>query len=122
MVGSNILTRKQLQKMTNEQLIDFDMKLQDNRISTQTESINDNKQFREKLNVIEAKFDDLKKENETFQSKVTIAEKTSTILSINHKKLNDGIIEMENARIANASKLQEFRAVSQTTFSKITSF
>ena len=43
MVGSNILTRKQLQKMTNEQLIDFDMKLQDNRISTQTESINDNK-------------------------------------------------------------------------------
>ena len=43
MVGSNILTRKQLQKMTNEQLIDFDMKLQGNRISTQTELINDNK-------------------------------------------------------------------------------
>ena len=43
MVGSNILTRKQLQKMTNEQLIDFDMKLQDNRISTQTGLINDNK-------------------------------------------------------------------------------
>ena len=43
MVGSNILTRKQLQKMTNEQLIDFDMKLQDNRISTQTELINGNK-------------------------------------------------------------------------------
>ena len=43
MVGSNILTRKQLQKMTNEQLIDFVMKLQDNRISTQTELINDNK-------------------------------------------------------------------------------
>ena len=43
MVGSNILTRKPLEKMTNERLIDFDMKLQDNRISTQTELINDKK-------------------------------------------------------------------------------
>ena len=37
--------------------------------------INDNKEFREKLNLIEAKFNDLKKENETLQSKVMIAEK-----------------------------------------------
>ena len=61
MAGSNILTRKQLEKMTNEQLIEL---------------INDNKQFREKLNLIEAKFDYLKKEKETLQSKVTVAEKT----------------------------------------------
>ena len=32
MVGSNILTRKQLEKMTNKQLIDFAMKLQGNLI------------------------------------------------------------------------------------------
>ena len=37
MVGSNILTRKQLEKMTNEHLVDFAMKLQDNLISKQTE-------------------------------------------------------------------------------------
>ena len=64
MAGSNILTRKQLEKMTNEQL-DFTMKLQDNLTSKQTELINNNKEFPEKLNVIEAKFDNLKKENET---------------------------------------------------------
>ena len=65
MAGSNILTRKELKNMTNERLIDFAMKLQDNLISKQTELINDNKEFREKPNVIEVKFDYLKKENET---------------------------------------------------------
>ena len=85
MAGSNILTRKRLEKMTNEQLIDFAVKLQDNLISKQTELINDNKEFREKLNLIEAKFDDLKKENETLQSKVMVAEKTSTTLSKSHR-------------------------------------
>ena len=75
MAGSNILTRKQLEKMTNEQHIDFVMKLQDNLISKQAELINDNKEFWEKLNLIEAKFNDQKKENETLQSKVMIAEK-----------------------------------------------
>ena len=54
--------------MTNEQRIDFAMKLQDNLISQQTALITENKEFREKLNLIEAKFDDLKKENETLQS------------------------------------------------------
>ena len=45
MVGNNILTRKQLEKMTNEQLIDFAMKLQGNLISKQTKLTNDNKEF-----------------------------------------------------------------------------
>ena len=105
MAGSNILTRKQLEKMTNEQLIDFAVKLQDNLISKQTELINDNKEFREKLNLIEAKFDDLKKENETLQSKVMVAEKTSSALSISHKKLNEGVIEMER----NMHRLEQLR-------------
>ena len=75
MEGSHILTRKQLKEMTNEQFIDFAMKLQDNLISKQNESINDNQEFRQKLNLIEAKFDDLKKENETLQSKFMVTEK-----------------------------------------------
>ena len=104
MVGSNILTRKQLEKMTNEQLIDFAMKLQGNLISKQTKLKNDNKEFREKLNLIEAKFDDLKKENETLQSKVMVAEKASTILSISHEKLNDRVIEMER----NMHRLEQY--------------
>ena len=40
MVGSNILTRKQLKKMTNNQLIDFAMKLQDNLILNKADRIN----------------------------------------------------------------------------------
>ena len=104
MVGSNILTRKQLEKMTNEQLIDFAMKLQGNLISKQTKLKNDNKEFREKLNLIEAKFDDLKKENETLQSKVMVAEKASTILSISHEKLIDRVIEMER----NMHRLEQY--------------
>ena len=54
--------------MTNEQFTDFAMKLQDKLISKQAELINDNKEFREELNLVKAKFDDLKKENETLQS------------------------------------------------------
>ena len=42
--------------MTNKKLIDVAMKLQDNLISNHTELINDNKEFPEKLNVIEEKF------------------------------------------------------------------
>ena len=72
-LGSNILTRKQLEKMTNQQLIDFAIKLKDNLISKQTELINDDKEFWEKLNVVKAKFDYRKKENETVESKVMIA-------------------------------------------------
>ena len=49
MAGSNILTRKQLEKMTSDQFIEFVMKLQNNMNSRQTELINDNKEFRENL-------------------------------------------------------------------------
>ena len=104
MAGSNILIRKLLEKMTNKQLIDFAMKLQEKLISKQTELINDSRKFREKLNLIEAKFDDLKKENETLLSKVMVAEKTLTTLFINHKKLKDRVIEMEG----NMHKLEQY--------------
>ena len=51
MVVSNILTRKQLEKMSN----DFAMKLQDNLISKQTELINDNKEQWKPNSTIEKK-------------------------------------------------------------------
>ena len=58
MAGSNILTRKQLEEMTNDQWLT--MKLQNNMINKQAELINDNKQFREKLSIIGSKIDELK--------------------------------------------------------------
>ena len=59
-VGSNILTRKQLEKMTKDQLIEFALKLQNKMITKQTELMNGNKGFREKLGNIDSKFDKLK--------------------------------------------------------------
>ena len=70
MSGSIILTRKQLEKMTNDQLIEFALKLQNNMINKQTELINDNREFREKQRIIDSKFDELKKENEVLKIKV----------------------------------------------------
>ena len=60
MAGSNILTRKQLEKMTKDQLIEFALKLQNKMITKQTELMNGNKGFREKLGNIDSKFDKLK--------------------------------------------------------------
>ena len=83
MAGSNILTKRQIEKMTNDQLIEFAMKLQNNMINKQTELINDNKEFRGKLSIIDSKFDELKKENEVLKSKVSVAEKISRVNSLN---------------------------------------
>ena len=46
-------------------------------INKQTDLINDNKEFRKKLSIIDSKFDELKNENEVLNSKVSVAEKTS---------------------------------------------
>ena len=70
MSGSIILTRKLLEKMTNDQLIEFALKLQNNMINKQTELINNNREFREKQIIIDSKFDELKKENEVLKIQV----------------------------------------------------
>ena len=85
MAGSNILTRGQLEKMDNDQLIEFAIKLQTNMVNKQTELINDKKEFREELSVIDSKFDEIKKENEVLMSKASVAEKASLTLSTNYK-------------------------------------
>ena len=95
MAGSNILNSRQLEKMTHDQLIEFAMKLQNKMINKQTELINDNKEFRQKLSIIDPNFDELKKENGVLESKVSIAEKTSLTLSTNYKNVNEKVIEKE---------------------------
>ena len=95
MAGSINLTRKQIKKMSNYDLIEFAMKLQNNMINKQTELINDNKEFREKLSIIDSKFDEFKKENEVLKNKVSVAGKTLLTLSTNYKNINEQVIEME---------------------------
>ena len=85
----NNLTRKQIEKATKNQLIQFALKLQNNIITKQTELINDNNEFREKLNIIDSNFDDVKKENEILESKVSVVAKTLLNLSTNYKTMNE---------------------------------
>ena len=56
--------------MTNNQLIEFAMKLQNNMINKQAELIND------KLSIIHSKFDELKRENAILRSKISVTEKS----------------------------------------------
>ena len=64
--GSIILTKKH-RKMTDDQ---------NNVITKQTELINHKKQFREKLNIIDSKSDELQKEKEILKIKVSVTDKT----------------------------------------------
>ena len=88
MAGSNILNRKQFKKIINNQLTEFGMKLQNSIVTKQTEMINDNKEFREKLCIIASKFDKLKQENKILKGKVSVAGKASLTLSANYKNMN----------------------------------
>ena len=69
MAGSNILTRKQLEKMCNNQLIDFAMKVQENLISKQNALSNENKEINAKLQSKDKKIDEINKENNLLQSR-----------------------------------------------------
>ena len=95
MSGSIILTRKLLEKMANDQLIEFALKLQNNMINKQTELINNNREFREKQIIIDSKFDELKKENEVLKIQVWVAEKQLLTLIMNYENINEKVIEME---------------------------
>ena len=64
-------------------------------IIKQTELINGNKEFREKLHITDSKFYKLKKQNEILKSKVSVAEKTLLTLLSNYKSMNEKVTKME---------------------------
>ena len=76
-------------------LIEFAMKLQNNILTEQTQLINNNNKFWEKLRIFDCKSDELKKENEIIKSKVWVLEKILLTLSSNYKSMNEKGIEME---------------------------
>ena len=86
MADSNILTRKQLEKMPNNQLIDFAVKVQGNLISKQNALLNENKEINAKLHNMDKKIDELNRENNLLQSRLSVAGNTSTLPSRNHHK------------------------------------
>ena len=77
MAGSNILPRKQLKK-TNDQLIEFAMKLINNMITKSTELINNNKEFGEKLSVTDSKQSKVSVPNVRCANRRTITFKNNT--------------------------------------------
>ena len=97
MVNSNILTRKQLEKMSATQLIDFKMKIQENMIYSQNELFNENKKNNEKLTDIQSIFDKLASDNDILQSKIIVAEKTSKTLQENLSSNNSRITDLERS-------------------------
>ena len=86
MADSNILTRKQLEKMPNNQLIDFAVKVQGNLILKQNALLNENKEINAKLHNMDKKIDELNRENNLLQSRLSVARNTSTLPSRNHHK------------------------------------
>ena len=97
MANSNILTRKQLEKMSATQLIDFTMKIQENMMSRQNELFNENKKINGKLTDIQNKFDKLASGNEIIQSKIIVAEKTTKTLQENLSSNNSKITKLERS-------------------------
>ena len=95
MTGSNILTTKQFEKMSSNQLIDFAMKVQENLISKQNTHSNENKKINAKLHNIDMNNDQLYKENNLLGSRLSIAENTPTILAKNYNKHIEKIINLE---------------------------
>ena len=95
MTGSNILTTKQLEKMSSNQFIDFAMKVQENLISKQNTHSNENKEINAKLHNIDMNNDQLHKENNLLGSRLSIAENTPTILAKNYNKHIEKIINLE---------------------------
>ena len=94
MAGSSILTRKQLEKISNNQLIDFAIKVQENVILKQIALSNENKEISAKLCNIDKKIDELNRENNLIRSRLSIAENTSTLLSRNHHKNLEEMINL----------------------------
>ena len=72
-MASQILTREQLEKMSNENLIAPFLALQDNIIFQQNDLLQQNRDISKKLLEITSKTDSLAKRNEELKSDVSVA-------------------------------------------------
>ena len=79
-MASQILTRGQLEKMSNENLIASFLALQDNIILQQNDLLQQNRDISKKLLEITSKIDSLAKKNEELTSHVSVAQNASKIL------------------------------------------
>ena len=71
------------------------MKVQENLILEQNGLFNEDKEINAKLHNIDMKTNQLNKENNLLQNRISIAESTSTPLAKNHHKHTEKIIDLE---------------------------
>ena len=94
-MASQILTREQLQKMSNENLIASFSALQDNVMLQQNDLLQQNRDILKKILEITSKIDSLAKKNEELTSHVSVAQNASKILKEAFKTTSSKFVELE---------------------------
>ena len=115
---SQILTRGELEKMSNGNLIASFLALQDNKILQQNYLLQQNRDISKKLLEITFKFDLLSKKYEELTSQVSVAQNVLKILQEAFKTTSSKIVELERQH----HKLEHYTKRECLEFSSIPSF
>ena len=110
---SQILTREQLQKMSNENLIASFLALQE--MLQQNDLSQQNRDILKKLLEITSKIDSLAKKNEELTSHVSVAQNASKILQEAFKTTSSKLVELERQH----QKLEQYTRRKYLDFSVI---
>ena len=94
-MASQILTRVQLEKMSNENLIPSFLALQNNIIPQQNDLLQQNRDIPKKLLEKTSKIDSLAKKSEELTSHVSVAQNASKILQEAFKTMSSKLVELE---------------------------
>ena len=94
-MASQILTRRQLEKISNENLIASFLALQDNIILQQNDLLQQNRDISKKLLEITSKVDLLVKKNEDLTSQVSMAQNALKILQEAFNTTSSRLVELE---------------------------
>ena len=113
-----ILTRGQLEKMSNGNLIASFLALQANKILQRNDLLQQNKDISKKLLEITSKFDSLSKKYEELTSQVSVAQKVLKTLQEAFKTTSSKIVELERQH----HKLEQYTRSECLEFSSIPSF
>ena len=92
---AKILTRGQLEKMSNENIISTFLELQENVVLLQNDLLQQNKEISTHLSYLTTRFESIVKQNEELSSKVAVAQNTSKILQEAFQKTNEKLVELE---------------------------
>ena len=95
-MASQILTRGQLEKISNENLIVSFLALQDNIILQQNDLLQQNRDISKKLLEITSKVDSLTKKNEELTSHISVTQNVLKILQEAFKTMSSKLIELED--------------------------